>query len=89
MGNKTIVMGMLERASETKPARVRATVIPETGKKYMRIEVLSNIERGSKIHSDEAAEHWRMDDRYEHNVVNHLREYVRGNVHTNTLENFS
>ncbi len=88
MGNKTVVMGMLERKSELKSARVRTAVIPDTTNKHMQIEVRSNVEKGSQIHSDEAAERWRMDDDYIHNIVSHLDAYVKGNVHTNTLENF-
>ena len=29
-----------------------------------------------------------MDERYTHQIVNHLEQYVDGNVHTNGLENF-
>ena len=34
------------------------------------------------------ADNWRMDDEYTHNVVNHLEQYVNGNVHCNGMENF-
>ncbi len=89
LGNKTVVMGMLERKTEAKKARVRTAVIPDTTKKHIRIEVLSNIERGAEIDADEAANRWRVEeDEYAYNIINHLDAYVRGNVHTNTLENF-
>jgi hypothetical protein len=29
-----------------------------------------------------------MTDEYRHEVINHAVEYVRGNVHTNSIENF-
>jgi hypothetical protein len=29
-----------------------------------------------------------MDDEYKHNVVEHAKAYVEGNVHTNGMENF-
>jgi transposase-like protein len=81
-GNKTIVLGMLERAG-----RVRATVVPDRKKDTIQPIVLGNVETGSKIHSDEHGQHWKMDE-YEHNIVQHLSRYVDGNVHTNGIENF-
>jgi transposase-like protein len=82
-GGKAIVLGMLERKG-----KVLAGVIPDRTKPTMQEHVRAHVEKGSQIHSDEAAAHWRMDDEYFHNVVNHLETYVKGNVHTNGLENF-
>ena len=87
-GDKTIVLGVLERASEAKPKRVRATVIPNRKKETLREEVRGTVAKGAEIHSDDLGNNWRMDDEYTHNIVNHLETYVQGNVHTNTLENF-
>ena len=50
--------------------------------------VMANVERGSEVFSDEHASNWRMDDKYIHNVINHLEAYAEGNVHTNGMENF-
>jgi transposase-like protein len=83
LGGKAIVIGMLERKG-----MVRASVVPERTRKVMQEHVRAHIEKGTQIHSDQAAEFWRMDDEYVHNVINHLEGYVQGNVHTNTLENF-
>ncbi len=80
---KAIVMGMLERGK-----KVRATVIPDRKADSIQGEVLGNVERGATIHSDEFASAWRMDNRYAHQVVNHLETYVDGQVHTNGIENF-
>lgn len=79
---KAIVMGMLERAG-----RVRATVIPDRTKKTMQPIVMANIEPGSKVMADEHAENWKMGD-YENGIVQHLTTYVKGNIHTNGIENF-
>jgi hypothetical protein len=87
-GNKAIVLGILERASEKKTKRVRATVVPDRKKPTMQSEVAGVVERGTKVYSDEFAASWRMDDRFEHSVVDHLSQYVDGQVHTNGLENF-
>ncbi len=82
-GGKSIVMGMLERGGT-----VRATVIPDRTKATMQPIIRANVEPGSEIHSDEFANFWKMDDEYVHQLVNHLKQYVDGNVHTNGMENF-
>ena len=87
-GDKAIVLGILERASAGKQKKVRATVVADRKKPTMQEEVRGNVEKGTQIHSDEFADKWRMDDEYEHNIVNHLQTYVQGNVHTNGIENF-
>ncbi len=80
---KVIVLGMLERGKT-----VRAAVVPDRTKPVMQEHVRAHVEQGSQIHSDEFASSWRMDDEYQHNVVNHMETYVKDNVHTNGLENF-
>ena len=85
---KAIVLGILERETEGKPKRVRTTVIPDRTKGVMQENVRPHVEIGSQIYSDEAGSYWRMDDEYTHEIINHAEEYVRGNVHTNSLENF-
>jgi hypothetical protein len=85
---KAIVLGILERETEDKPKRVRATVIPDRTKPVMQENVRPHVEVGSQVYSDEAGDYWRMDSEYAHEIINHAEEYVRGNVHTNGLENF-
>lgn len=87
-GNKTIVMGLLERASEGKPKRVRTSIIADRKNATIQPEVRAHIEPGSKVYSDDFAYQWKMEDLYEHEMVNHLKAYVDGNCHTNTMENF-
>ena len=87
-GNKTIVLGILERATEAKRKRVRATIIADRKKTTFQPEVAAHVEPGAIIYSDELGDHWRMDDKFFHSIVSHLQCYVEGNVHTNTLENF-
>jgi transposase-like protein len=67
-GNKTIVLGMLERASENKPKRVRATIISDRKKTSIAPEIAGNIEPGSRIMSDEFGHTWMtgMNDQYAH-----------------------
>jgi transposase-like protein len=87
-GNKSIVLGILERASEGKPKRVRATIINDRKKSSIQPEVAAHVEPGSKVYADDWAQTWRMPERYEHEIINHLETYVQGNCHTNSLENF-
>ena len=81
-GGKSIVMGMLERGG-----KVRASVIPDRTKASMQPIIRGSVEPGSAIYSDEHGETWKMEE-FEHSMVNHFREYVNGNVHTNGMENF-
>ncbi len=83
MGAKTVVLGILERGKE-----VRAKVIADRNKWAMQKAVRENVQKGSEVHSDEFAQAWRMDDDYEHKVINHLERYVDGKIHTNGMENF-
>ena len=87
-GNKTIVLGILERASGTKPKRVRTSIISDRKRQSIAPEVEAHVKAGSEIHSDEFGNKWGMPDKYEHKMVDHLSSYVDGNVHTNGIENF-
>ena len=80
---KTVVMGLLQR-----DGRVVTSVVPDRSKASMQPMIQGNVEKGSVIMSDEWAQNYRMDDEYVHQIVNHLAQYVDGNVQTNGLENF-
>jgi transposase-like protein len=82
MGNKSIVVGVLERGG-----KVHAGVVPDRGKASIQDIVKGVVEPGSQLYSDEHGQVWQMDE-YEHQMVNHLEQYVNGNVHTNGMENF-
>ena len=82
-GNKTIVMGILERKG-----MVRTAVITDRKKTTMKPIVQQNVQAGSELHTDEWSLGWYGSDEYAHNVINHLQAYVDGNVHTNGMENF-
>jgi hypothetical protein len=86
-GDKTIVLGILERASEDKPKRVRATVVADRKKPTIQAEVSGAVEKGSKVYTDEYGKQWQM-EQFEHAMVDHLSTYVDGQVHTQGLENF-
>jgi hypothetical protein len=57
-------------------------------KKELQEAIRENIAAGSAIFSDELKSYEGLADDYEHDVIDHAVEYVRGEVHTNTIENF-
>ncbi len=81
--DKAMVFGMVER-----DGRVRAFHVDGRSKKELQEAIRDNIEAGSAIFTDELKSYDGLADDYEHAVVNHAIEYVNGNVHTNTIENF-
>jgi len=84
-GGKAPVMGMFDRNSR----QVRAKVVPNTRRETLQREILSNVEHGSKVYTDQATAYDNaLKNNYIHETVNHIDEYVRGEVHTNCLENF-
>ncbi len=82
---KTIVMGMLDRESR----QVRAKVVPDVKRETLQSEILKQIEKGSTIYTDGYPAYDRLAaQEYIHATVNHIEEYVRGQVHTQGIENF-
>lgn len=83
--NKTAVMGMLDR--ETR--QVRATVVPNVKRETLMNEILENVTWGSKVYTDNAMQYESLKVRqFVHETVTHVDEYVRGEVHTQGIENF-
>jgi transposase-like protein len=82
---KAIVMGMLERDTR----QVRAKVIPDVKRETLQDAILENVVENGIIHSDG---HYGYDNlktmQFVHETVNHIQEYVRGEVHTQGIENF-
>jgi transposase-like protein len=81
---KTIVMGMLDRDER----KVRASVVPDVKRETLQAEILNNVKYGSPVYSDDAVPYDNLKWKYIHETVNHAETYVRGQVHTNGLENF-
>lgn len=80
---KAAVLGMLERKGE-----VRTAVINTASGKILKQHIKNNIVPGSALFTDELASYVAVGKEYAHQVINHAQEYVRGNVHTNGIENF-
>jgi len=81
--NKTAVMGLLERGG-----KVKATVLGKRRGTKMQEIVRDNVVSGTWLMTDEFQGYKGLANDYTHLVINHLESYVRGNVHTNGLENF-
>jgi transposase-like protein len=80
--DKTAVMGILERGG-----KVRTKVVDNTKKKTLQSEIRAHVLAGSALFTD-ALKSYKGLDEFQHEVVDHAVEYVRGEVHTNGLENF-
>lgn len=81
---KTIVMGFLDREAR----EVRAKVIPNVKRETLQSEVLATVDKRAKLYTDNAPAYDGLRARFVHEVVDHVQEYVRGQVHTNGIENF-
>jgi transposase-like protein len=83
--DKTAVMGILDRESR----QVRAKVVPNVKREVLQNEILAQVECKSTVYTDGHVgyDHLAAKD-YIHETVNHVEEYVRGQVHTQGIENF-
>ena len=84
----TAVQGLLERTTRKRGSQVRAMVIPDRKEATVQNNVRKYVMRGAEVHTDELNSYKGLDDTFTHQVINHAVAYVRGNVHTNGLENF-
>ncbi|HEU5350301.1 MAG TPA: IS1595 family transposase [Terracidiphilus sp.] len=83
--HKTPVFGMHDR--ETR--QVRATVVPNVNRETLQNAILENVHKKTTVHTDQ----WRGYETlaakdFIHETVNHMQEFVRGQVHTQAMENF-
>lgn len=81
--NKTTVMGLLERGG-----KVKNLVIQDRSAMTLQSVILDCVEPGTPIFTDELPAYRGLDGAYIHNFINHAETYVRGQIHTNGLENY-
>lgn len=82
---KTPVMGMLDRNNR----QVRAKVVPNVRRETLQNEILNQIEHKSTVYTDGSPAYDLLAAKeYIHETVTHIEEYVRGEVHTQGIENF-
>lgn len=82
--DKTAVAGILERGG-----KVIAKKVKDVSGKTLKSFIKQNVEKGSKIMSDEWKSYNGLSENYIHSIVTHgTNQYVNGETHTNTLEGF-
>ena len=82
--DKAPVLGMVERNG-----KLVAKHVPNTTMETLTYEILKNVNETAKLYTDEYTSYARMKRVYDHSVVKHSRkQYVKGRVHTNTIEGF-
>jgi transposase-like protein len=82
---KAIVVGILDRDTR----QVRAHMVPNVKRDTLQAAILAGIKGKATVYTDG----WPGYDglkkaEFVHETVNHIEEYVRGNVHTQGIENF-
>jgi transposase-like protein len=85
LSSKQAVLGMVERKG-----RVRAWAVPTTGHQTLLPLLQKSIDQDATIFTDGVSLYRHINEFFLHHAtVNHdLKEYVRGNVHTNNIECF-
>ena len=83
--NKTGVYGVAERNGSAKAVVANGGINATTAIPFLK----ANVAEGSKVMSDESVIYNRVKRDYIHSYVKHSdEEYVRGDVHVNTIEGF-
>ena len=86
---KTPVHGILERSTEDKPSRVKATAMRgESDSGVMMLDIRRKVRCGATVYTDESRDYQGLGRSHVHAAVDHSREYVNGAIHTNGIENF-
>jgi transposase-like protein len=84
---KTAVFGLLDRRNGK--SKVKAQVIPDSWKETVNEVIKESVQEGSDIYTDEHGSYYHLGSQgFNHAFVRHAEYYVRGNVHTNGIENF-
>jgi transposase-like protein/ribosomal protein L37AE/L43A len=82
---KTIVAGVVERQ-----ASVSASVVPNVQSNTLLPMIIEKTSPTATIYTDEMPSYNRLERMgFNHRVINHnARQYVNGNIHTNTIDGF-
>ena len=84
IGQKRAVLGLVERGGKVRTFHVQNATV-----KDVRAVTVKHVSRKSDLHTDEAGIYKSFGWEFAaHKTINHSKgEYVKGNVHTNTVEN--
>lgn len=84
VGKKAMVLGAIQRNG-----KLITEVIEQTNIENITKVIDKNIEQNTLIITDEHHAYKRLKENFQHEKVNHRKkEYVRGIVHTNTIEGY-
>jgi transposase-like protein len=83
MANKAMVVGVLERGGQ-----IRAQVAKDRKAPAVCSIVREHVVSETQVFTDKLLSYKELDDEFVHEVIDHAEGYVRGQVHTNGLENF-
>ncbi len=82
--SKTPVVALVERGGAVRPR-----VIGRVNAKTLKQAIRDFVDPEATIYTDDASIYRKLGQEYRHESVNHTNgEYVRGKVHTNTVESF-
>jgi transposase-like protein len=81
---KTAVHGVLDRYYR----QVRTTVLSDVKRETLQNIILDNVTPFAKVYTDEAVQYDKLDKTFIHKTVNHMQEYVKGQIHTQGLDNY-
>jgi transposase-like protein len=81
---KTAVQGILDRELR----QVRAKVLPNLKRETLQNMILENVTPFAKVYTDESLLYEGLEKKFVHKVVNHTQEFVKGQVHTQGIDNF-
>lgn len=81
---KTAVQGILDRELR----QVRAKALTNVKRETLQNAILENVTPFAKVYTDEAVAYDKLGLNFVHKVVNHTQEYVKGQVHTQGIDNF-
>ena len=81
---KSVVLGVLDR--ETR--KVHTHHIPDTKRVTIQPKIRAHVMAGSAVYTDAHQSYAGLTPEFVHEAVDHAVQYVRGNVHTNCLENY-
>jgi transposase-like protein len=84
MVGKTAVQGLLDRELR----QVRTRVLKDVKRETLQNTILENVTPFAKVYTDEATVYDNLGKNFIHKVVNHTQEYVKGQVHTQGIDNY-
>jgi transposase-like protein len=82
---KAVVFGMIDRNTR----EVRATVVPDAKMATLCTHILDHVGKSSNVYTDGWNAYQNLGYAgFVHETVNHIDQYVKGQVHTQGIENF-